>query len=589
MASLDQNISAYRYLKGKMDELNKNATAAGGLEAQYSVGKGGKTFGDAISQLQGKLSPLEGLLKSSGIDLSTLSGQVYKMASAEKTAADAARGKDTSLYVNQEAGGQSLINEKQAGLFTPEQAAKFQELQPKPVTATPTPVDNVVDAEEFVNEPNDVTVGATPNLQVGKASPIFVSGQDLYYIPAGGNQPVKISGPSELQNLASAGMIEVGGKRLPLDQAGTFLGGQTEAAPGAAGAGFLETVGGGTVTSLTEKMLAETADTDKAVADAQARILSFQPTDLSTFRDQLQTRSKVDDLLDEMASLDSKIAELVGIERRIPETTLAAAQNTEITQAVLDRQRTIELDKLGRALAPLTDLKTVLNADLTRREKLIDDSLELKKEADAFKLQQLGFALDFAVQNRSIDGDRAEAMFNAAVEDFNAKVKAAEDARKEALTAQKDQAKAMADFYEAQGYVIDPVTGELAPTLALAKFRSSGSGSGGSGAGGAATEEVIAAARSVLTGLPISQIPQDLRSAVVNYIESQTRVEGPTFSGMTVAEEAQTALGRLGGNEAVDAAAAAAYAQETPDVTFADLKTLFPAVDDSTLKALTGI
>lgn len=450
--------------------------------------------------------------------------------------------------------GQSILPSSPAAVRANEQeAAAYQAAgtpAPLPIAPpTPTPVDNVVNAEEFVNEPSSVTVGGTPNLQTGKASPLFVSGQDLYYIPSGGNTPVKISGPSELQNLASAGLIEVGGTRLPLNQAGTFLSGQTQPAPTASGTGFLENVGvtrPGPYESLLRSTQAPLLGADAEVRSAQEAIKGFEPADLGNFREQLQRKSGLDDLLDEISSVDSKIAELVGVERRLPETTLAAAQNTEITQAVLDRQRTIELEKLSRAVAPLTDLKKVLGDDLSRREKLIDDSVQLKKEADAFKLQQLGFALDFAVQNRSISADRAESMFNAAVDDFNLSVKTAEARRKEELDALKDQQKAMADFYEAQGYVIDPVTGELAPTLELSKFRKSSSGSGSGGAG-AVTDEVIAWAEAVQNGLPISQVKSGLEAAVTNYIASQTNVAGPTMSGLSIGERAKAALNKISG------------------------------------------
>ncbi len=112
-----------------------------------------------------------------------------------------------------------------------------------PPPPTPTPIDNVVNAEQFVNEPSTVSVGGTHPLATGTKSPIFVQGQDLYYIPAGGTAPVKISGPAELSNLAASGAIEVNGQRQALTNASTFLNGQTPVAAPAGGSDFLSTIG----------------------------------------------------------------------------------------------------------------------------------------------------------------------------------------------------------------------------------------------------------------------------------------------------------------------------------------------------------
>lgn len=124
-SSVEQNVAAYRYLKGSLEELQQKATQAGGLQARYSSGKGGKTYEQAIAKLQAKLSPLESRLTSAGFDVSTLTGQNYTLASPEKIAARQARGQDVSQYVTQQQGGQAAINRKQTGLISPTQREAF--------------------------------------------------------------------------------------------------------------------------------------------------------------------------------------------------------------------------------------------------------------------------------------------------------------------------------------------------------------------------------------------------------------------------------------------------------------------------------
>jgi hypothetical protein len=427
--------------------------------------------------------------------------------------------------------------------------------------ARPTPLDNVIPAADFVKEP-EVTVGGTPNIMSGAPSPIFVGedGTSLFFIPPGTNQPQKISDPAQLQQLAQQGLIQVNQQRMPLAEAGQFLQNQTAGgqapAPGAGGAtgspestpngllGGIPSPGStdepGGAQGLFQKYVGQPiAAFNEQIQAAQNEILGFSFSDFGEFRRSLEQTSGVNNILNELAVVDMNLAELLDIERRVPATTLERARGTEITQGTLDRQRTIELGKLAAATAPLTDLKRVLGDDLDRRTDLIDESVDLQKEMEGHKLETLGYALDFAVQNQSVASTMATNMFNAAISDFEYGQNLLEQKRKEARDDAQRNQDLMIDFYKAQGFVIDPMTGELAETLdRQIKLNKAASGGGGGvkKISLSESEKAFQNAQGILTGvLDIKDLPQDERTptslALDVIAKSDKGVFGPVLPG----------------------------------------------------------
>lgn len=450
--------------------------------------------------------------------------------------------------------------------------------QGDPVGAfAPTEVDNVIDAREFVGEGGTAEVGATPGLATGTASPIFFdpsSPDALFYVPPGATEPVRITSPEQLQELAAQGLVQVNQDRLAVDQVGSFLQGQTAGAPGAGaagpaapGTGLLEGAAGGAaappgaapgapsdtaITDLADQVNRALSPFNQQILDLQAEFTGFKPTDLSAFRQQLEADSGLNDILNELSNVDASIAELIGIQRRVPATTLNRAKGTEIAQATLDRQRTIELGKLAAAVAPLSDLKGVLQDDLDRRTSLIDEAVDLQKEQDNFKLETIGQALDFAVSNRNMAEDEAERLFGAAVADYEIGLERAEAAAEAARDAAALEAELLADFYKAQGFVIDPQTGELAETLQLQKFIASqlaASRSGSGGSGGSVDSGEVSDALTLMLGGTLTNIKEANRKQALSDLTaiSTSTVQGPFLEvgGFNPGDLARNALDRL--------------------------------------------
>ena len=354
---------------------------------------------------------------------------------------------------------------------------------------TPTQVDNVINAEDFVNGGTKATVGGTPQLQVGKQSPIFFDPSNptaLFYIPAGSSTPVKITDPNQLQSLAQAGAIEVNKPRLPLSQTQSFLTSPTPTSTSSSSAGSTpgpvpsDNAISGVFGKMADQYNAALKPIQDQVMQAENNVLSYNPTDMVSLRKNLEASSGLNKTMDELATIDKSLADLLSIERRVPQTTLDAIQGTEVTQGILDRQRQIELKKLADTAAPLADVKSALEADLKRRNDLIDKTITLQKEADSFKLTQLGNALDFAVANNKIAADRAEVIFNAAVKDYELALNSADEQKKNSIDAAKEYAKQLADYYAKFGKVINPITGQVETYKA-------GSGTGG-GSGASASQ-----------------------------------------------------------------------------------------------------
>ena len=294
------------------------------------------------------------------------------------------------------------------------------------------------------------------------------------------------------------------------------------------------------------------------IQKAQQQIQSFQPTDISSLRSKLSATSGIDKILNELSNTDTQIAEIVGLQRRVPATTLQRAQGTEINQAILDRQRGIELQKLSDTLAPVTDLKKVLELDLARRQDLINQLVQDTKDSEAQKLQLLGTALDFATQNYKIASDQAESYFNAAIKDYELALNQAEKEANALSKAQEAQSKAIQDFYKAQGYVIDPRTGDLVADLELKRFlKEKTSGTGGTITG---TSSLIKAVEAVAMGMPLSGISQTqknptIKQQVVQALSDIARTGTyPGFTGpiRVTKEQAQAALNRISGTEESD-------------------------------------
>lgn len=415
-------------------------------------------------------------------------------------------------------------------------------------SGVPSPVDNVIDAEDFVRGTQEVTVGGVPNLPSGRPSPIFfdpTNTKALYYIPQGSNQPMKILDRDDLFRLRDFGVIEVNQPRMPLNQAQSFLSSLPSQAPTVAdsatvGGGFLGEIPGAQAGGFSG-LLAQTQQAlqpfNQAIQDVMSKIGGFQFTNLDSYASSLESSNKINSLLDQLASTDSQIAELNNIARRVPDTTLQAIQGTEVTQGILDRQRTEELQKLSAAQAPLIELKTALQDDLTRRQALIDRRIDLKKDMDdqAFKL--LGTALDMAVANRSMATEEAQALFDAASKDYGLAIDQAEQAREDAQNAEEAKSEAISDFYEAQGYVIDPETGELAPTLSRERMKEDGT---------AEFSSDESALQAVLNGYNLSDVStsKGLRQRVFNRLSElaaraqREGVFGPENPQVTKAKEA---------------------------------------------------
>ena len=415
---------------------------------------------------------------------------------------------------------------------------------------TPTQVDNVINAEDFVNGGTKATVGGTPQLQVGKQSPIFFDPSNptaLFYIPAGSSTPVKITDPNQLQSLAQAGAIEVNKPRLPLSQTQSFLTSPTPTSTSGSSAGSTPgpVPSDNAISGVFGKMADQYNTALKPIQDqvmqAENNVLAYNPTDMVSLRQKLEASSGLNKTMDQLATIDKSLADILSIERRVPQTTLDAIQGTEVTQGILDRQRQIELKKLADTAAPLADVKSALEADLKRRNDLIDKTITLQKEADSFKLTQLGNALDFAVANNKIAADRAEVIFNAAVKDYELALKSADEQKQAATTAAKDYNKQLADYYAKFGKVINPITGQVETYKASTTT---------SGAGISNVEQAVSA---ILNGLSPTSIPEKLRLQALNLVGQMTTSgptpinigAGPFGLGKTVQEAALAALSNL--------------------------------------------
>ena len=322
-----------------------------------------------------------------------------------------------------------------------------------------TTIDNTVDARAFAEQEPEISVGGTANNAGTSASPVFVGpdGTSLYYIPAGTNQPTKITDPAQLQNLVGSGAVAAGDASTykPLASANDWLSGQE-------GAKELGITGAdGPRSAMTSEMQTALAPAYQAIYEMEQNILDFERTDYGELREGAEDKLGIDGILDELSTVDKSLADLLNIQDRVPQTTLDAAKGTFVTQSVLDRQRTNILHELAETSAPLSRLKSVLLDDLERREKLIDDAVSTAKESDAFKLQKLGYALDYATTNLGYAQDRAEAILNAAVADYEDRQRSIELAAKDKKESEKEYQKAMISYYEKKGYLVNPETGEI--------------------------------------------------------------------------------------------------------------------------------
>ena len=412
----------------------------------------------AAAQRQSKIDSLKSQYSFFG-DAEKLGTGISKLKSGYVPTADLSR----SQRMNQAAERQATI-ERAAGIATnvaggsqTTAANTAAPVAPTTITATPTTVDNTIDARAFAEAPTTSEVGSTPNLQSGTQSPVFVGddGTSLYYIPSGTNQPTKISSPEQLQQLVGSGQVLAGDQSTykPLSTASSYLSGQTTAAVPAAGAGAYETLTGQMQSSLKPFM--------DAVTSMQNSILNFDQSDYAATEAAAEKAYGMDDIMDELSTVDKQLADLLNIEDRVPQTTLDAAAGTEVTQSVLDRQRSNILSDLARTSAPLTRLKAVLSDDYDRRSALVDKAVSIQKEADSFKLQKLGYALDYAVSNFTMAKDQAESLFNAAVKDYEAKLDASEKTAAEKKAELKEYNKQLEDYYDAHGYILNPQTGEF--------------------------------------------------------------------------------------------------------------------------------
>ena len=399
-------------------------------------------------------------------------------------------------------------------------------------TAAPkaTTIDNNVDGRAFVEHATDVSVGGTANNQGTMPSPVFVGpdGTSLYYIPSGTNQPQKITDPAQLQNLVGSGAVAPGDQSTykPLASAKDWL---TSQHPSSQTSTSTSDMTGGANVDMAQKFNDALAPYRDAITTMQQDVLNFNTSDYKAVRDAEMKNEGLDQIMDSMSRNNAALADLLSIQDRVPQTTLAAAQGTSITQGVLDRQRTNVLKDLAAAEAPIERMNTALQADYDARIKLVDDAVQNQKDADSFKLQKLGYALDYATANYTMAHDQAQTIYDAAAKDYENRVKAAETAAKDQKDALDAQQKAIADFYKEQGYVIDPTTGELAPTLALRNFQKSGSG----GSGKTTAQEY---ANSILNGrleggitkVPVS-MQQDVQD-ILDGIETAPGGTGPTIS-----------------------------------------------------------
>ncbi len=431
------------------------------------------------------------------------------------------------------AGTQGITRESSGFIPTSEVTTQL------PGGPAPTPVDNVIDGRSFVESQAQVEVGSQPTAAVGQeqlaqtvmgTDPSLVANQEfingVFKAFHGRDATAEELAQFTGQNVGQARDSIIAGspQNLPAGSAFPAQGAVQPETGGQQDQGFLSSIGSdsqtGAISTLTGQMQGALQPGLDAIQGMQQQILDFVPEDLSNFRQQLQSETGIDNILNELANVDASIAELVGVERRVPATTLDRAHSTEITQGTLDRQRTIELGKLASALAPLSDVKAVLENDLSRRTDLIDEAVNLKKEAESFKLQQLGNALDFAVTNFGFAKNQAEQMFNAALSDYEFELDKQEQARVSAQKAAERQNQAIEDYYKAIGFVINPLTGEVVPTLAMQKFNTPSSSGGSSGGGSSLSSESLTALSNVLTGkFPIAQIPSKNRGDVFKATE----------------------------------------------------------------------
>lgn len=322
-----------------------------------------------------------------------------------------------------------------------------------------TTIDNTVDARAFAEQEPDITVGDVANNAGTSASPVFMGpdGKALYYIPAGTNQPARITDPAQLETLVKSGAVAPGDASTykKLSEANDWLAGQE-------GAKELGITGAdGPRSAMTSEMQTALAPAYQAIYEMEQNILDFERTDYGELREGAEKKLGIDGILDELSSVDKSLADLLNIQDRVPQTTLDAAKGTYVTQAVLDRQRTNILQQLAETSAPLSRLKSVLQDDLERREELIDEAVATAKESDAFKLQKLGYALDYATTNLGFAQDRAESILNAAVADYEERQKSIEQAAKDKKESDKEYRKEMISYYDKKGYLVNPDTGEI--------------------------------------------------------------------------------------------------------------------------------
>lgn len=454
-----------------------------------------------------------------------------------------------------------------------------------------TTLTNEIDARDFAEQEPEISVGDVANNAGTSASPVFMGpdGRALYYIPAGTNQPARITDPAQLETLVKSGAVAPGDASTykKLSEANDWLAGQE-------GGAVEETVvsEGGNM-DLANQFNEALEPYRDAVTKMQQEVLGFDQSDYQEIREAAEQKTGLDDIMDSMSRTNSALADLLSIQDRVPQTTLAAIQGTSVTQGVLDRQRANILGDLATAIAPLERVKTALQSDYDARVKLVDDAVQSQKDADSFKLQKLGYALDYATSNYTMAADQAQVIFDAASKDYENRVKAAEQAAKDQKEALKEQNKAMADFYESQGYVIDPETGELAETLALKNYRK-----GGSGGGGKETAQDYAAAlmRGTKT---IDQVPVKLQTEVEQIIlNSGVDVVKDTSGYLDQSDYPRLDLTRSESSRLltpsntssettrIDKEAAAIEVSQNPNISLSELIALYPSLSISDGKAL---
>ncbi len=524
----------------------------------------------AAAERQKKLDALRTQYSFFG-DPSKIESRISRTSSGYIPTADLTRSQRQSAAAERQA-----AIERAAGIATNvaggSQATAENTAAPTTVTATPTTIDNTIDARAFAETPTTTEVGGTPNLQTGTTSPVFVGedGTSLYYIPAGSNQPTKISSPEQLQQLVASGVVAAGDQSTyqSLASADQFLASQTIGGEDSTGTGVYE--------GLQNQLDASLQPYRDAITSMQSSILGFEQSDYDALRESAENAYGIDEILDQLTTVDKQLADLLNIEDRVPETTLAAAQGTEVSQGVLDRQRANILGELARTAAPLSRLKSVLADDYDRRSALVDKAVDIQKEADSFKLQKLGYALDYAVSNFKMAQDQAQSIFDAATKDYEMRLEAIDKAASEKKASDKEYMKQLEDYYEAHGYILNPMTGE---------FEVKPVKGGGPGAGAISTDarrwvDQIVAGYATLKDVPASaQI--DVRDALLRLGGASASSKGSSISkdsslfdpetGAYLGYDASSYLGTTHGEKDNDFSMANNIIDAYPDSSYQDL------------------